>query len=56
MIIILIINQNMFQEHAKHILPADLKKSLYDECKKNAKIAHDKINCRGISRSDFILC
>lgn len=40
---------------SKHILPADLKKSLYDECKKNAKIAHDKIKCRGISRSDFIL-
>ena len=40
---------------SKHILPADLKNNLYNKCKKLAKIAHDKIKCRGVSRSDFIL-
>ena len=40
---------------SKHILPADLKKNLYDKCKRFSKLAHDKIGCRGISRSDFIL-
>ena len=40
---------------SKHILPADLKNDLYNKCKKFAKIAHDKIKCRGVSRSDFIL-
>ena len=40
--------------HAKHILPAILPKDIYHNCKVLAKIVHDKINCRGISRSDFI--
>ena len=40
---------------SKHILPANLKNNLYEECKNIAKIAHDTIKCRGVSRSDFIL-
>ena len=40
--------------YCKHILPARIPKNIYDNCKKNAKIIHDKINCKGISRSDFI--
>ena len=40
---------------SKHYLPANIEKKLYEKCKNFAKIVHDKINCRGISRSDFIL-
>ena len=39
---------------AKHVLPANLPNKDYDVCKAYAKIAHDKINCEGVSRSDFI--
>ena len=39
---------------AKHILPAKITKKAYEICKEYAKIAHDTINCRGLSRSDFI--
>ena len=39
---------------AKHILPAKIPKKAYETCKEYAKIAHDTINCRGLSRSDFI--
>ena len=39
---------------ATHILPAKIPIEAYETCKKYAKIAHDTINCRGLSRSDFI--
>ena len=39
---------------ATHILPAKIPIEAYETCKTYAKIAHDTINCRGISRSDFI--
>ena len=39
---------------SKHILPAKIPKDIYDRCKSYAKIAHDKIGCNSISRSDFI--
>mgnify|MGYP001188411661 CR=1 FL=1 len=39
---------------ATHILPAKIPAAAYETCKIYAKIAHDTINCRGLSRSDFI--
>jgi len=39
---------------SKHILPANLPNSVYEICLEYSKIAHDTINCRGVSRSDFI--
>ena len=39
---------------ATHILPAKIPVAAYETCKMYAKIAHDTINCRGLSRSDFI--
>ena len=39
---------------AEHILPANIPKKIYEDCKLYAKLVHDKIKCRGISRSDFI--
>ena len=39
---------------ATHILPAKIPNEAYEKCKTYAKIAHDTINCRGLSRSDFI--
>ena len=39
---------------SKHILPANLPHNIYEDCKKFAKIIHDKIGCKGISRTDFI--
>ncbi len=39
---------------ATHILPAKIPIEAYETCKTYAKIAHDTINCRGLSRSDFI--
>ena len=39
---------------ATHILPAEIPIAAYETCKRYAKIAHDTINCRGLSRSDFI--
>ncbi|MFL2510512.1 MAG: ATP-grasp domain-containing protein [Alphaproteobacteria bacterium] len=39
---------------ATHILPAKISNEAYETCKTYAKIAHDTINCRGLSRSDFI--
>ena len=39
---------------SKHILPAKLPKNIYKQCLSFAKIVHDKLRCRGISRSDFI--
>ena len=40
---------------SKHILPANLSKKIYNECKEYAKIAHDILKCSGVTRSDFIL-
>ena len=37
----------------KHIMPANLKKSKYKEVLKIAKKAHDILDCKGITRSDF---
>ena len=39
---------------SKHILPANIPPKIYEECKYQAKTVHDKINCNGVSRSDFI--
>lgn len=39
---------------SKHILPAKIPKIVYENCKKFAKMAHDKHGCKAISRSDFI--
>ena len=39
---------------AKHILPANIPYEIYKLCKDHAKIAHDKIECKDVSRSDFI--
>ncbi len=37
----------------EHIMPANLKKSKYNEVLKLAKKAHLALNCRGVTRSDF---
>ena len=39
---------------SQHFLPAEIPKNIYDECLKYAKIAHDTLDCIGITRSDFI--
>ena len=39
---------------SKHICPAKIPKSIYQECLINAKKVHDILGCRGISRSDFL--
>jgi D-alanine-D-alanine ligase len=40
---------------SKHILPANLNKNIYNKCKDYAKFIHDKLQCSGVSRTDFIL-
>ena len=37
----------------KHIMPANLSKSKYNEVLKIAKKAHEALGCKGITRSDF---
>ena len=37
----------------KHIMPARLKKKKYSEVLKIAKLAHNALECKGVSRSDF---
>ena len=37
----------------KHVMPARLSKSKYNEVMKIAKKTHNALNCRGVSRSDF---
>ena len=37
-----------------HQIPADIDKDVYDEALRLAKLAHDTLGCRGVSRSDFI--
>ena len=39
---------------SKHILPAQVPQNIYDKCKVDAKLVHDRLKCQGISRSDFI--
>jgi len=39
---------------SRHIVPAQLPEHIYDKCKTVAKFVHDKLKCKGISRSDFI--
>ncbi|PPR44288.1 MAG: D-alanine--D-alanine ligase [Alphaproteobacteria bacterium MarineAlpha5_Bin8] len=39
---------------SRHILPAKIPKKIYDQCCYYAKIIHDHLGCKGISRSDFI--
>ena len=40
---------------SKHVLPADLKRSVYQDIQMLALKAHKAIGCRGVSRSDFRL-
>ncbi len=37
----------------EHIMPANLKKNKYSEVLKIAKKAHDALECKGVTRSDF---
>ena len=37
----------------QHIMPANLSKSKYNEVLKIAKKAHNALNCKGVTRSDF---
>ena len=39
---------------SKHILPANIPNKAYEQCKNISKKIHDKIKCKGVSRSDFI--
>jgi len=39
---------------SKHILPAKLPQKIYKQCLYFARIVHDKLRCKGISRSDFL--
>ncbi len=36
-----------------HVLPADIPDPIYDEAMRLAKLAHDTLGCRGVSRADF---
>jgi len=36
-----------------HLIPAPLPQPVYDEALRMAKLAHDTLGCRGVSRSDF---
>ena len=57
-----IVTQNDFFDYeakyskgfSKHILPAKIPSKIYNKCMKDAKIVHDTLECRGISRSDFL--
>ena len=57
----IISKNNFFDYNAKytkglssHIIPANLTKEIYDKCMSYAKIIHDKIGCKNLSRSDFL--
>ena len=41
------------QAKTKHIMPATISKKKYNEVLKIAKKAHNILNCRGVTRSDF---
>ena len=57
-----IISNNLFFDYkakytkgfSKHILPANIPYLIYKKCLDNAKIVHDILGCRGVSRSDFL--
>ena len=57
-----IVSNNLFFDYeakytkgfSKHILPANIPNQAYQQCLENAKTVHDKLNCRGVSRSDFL--
>jgi D-alanine-D-alanine ligase len=36
-----------------HLIPAPIPQPVYDEALRMAKVAHDTLGCRGVSRSDF---
>ena len=36
-----------------HLIPAPIPQPVYDEALRMAKLAHDALGCRGVSRSDF---
>lgn len=36
-----------------HLIPAPIPQAVYDEALRMAKLAHDTLGCRGVSRSDF---
>jgi D-alanine-D-alanine ligase len=37
----------------EHLIPAPISKAVYDEALRVAKLAHEALGCRGVSRSDF---
>ncbi len=54
-------NNNIFDYEAKytkgfskHILPASIPSKIYNKCLLNAKVVHDTLGCKGVSRSDFL--
>ena len=57
-----IISNNNFYDYqskyskgfSRHILPAKLPIKIYNNCLKYAKIVHDTLKCRSLSRSDFL--
>tara|TARA_Y100000590_G_scaffold460785_1_gene620945 strand:+ start:914 stop:1870 length:957 start_codon:yes stop_codon:yes gene_type:complete len=57
-----IISKNIFFDYqakytknmSLHNIPADIPKNIYKQCLDNAKMVHDTLGCRGITRSDFI--
>jgi len=38
---------------SQHTIPADIDQDLYDECLRLARVAHNTLGCRGVSRADF---
>ncbi len=41
------------EKQSRHVIPAKLNKKVYDQALFLAKLAHDSIGCRGVSRADF---
>ncbi len=41
---------------ARHVLPAGIARPIHDRCLDQALAVHRALGCRGLSRSDFILC
>jgi len=38
---------------SQHVIPAEIDGDVYDDAMRYAKLAHDTLGCRGVSRSDF---
>lgn len=38
---------------SNHVLPAEIKRSVYQDIQQMSLVAHEAIGCRGVSRSDF---